>query len=411
MSKMVANVVALNKLPDSVLNALSNRVSDAIHAQTIPTASLAVFHYDSPILDVAWGWLDPFEQTIQTKTTTLFDLSTITRAYTTVAALAYISAEKFYLQSPITHLVPELTQDGQREIGHRQDRQTGKRLPIQDHLVGKTVNPETVNFFHLLTHTSGLPAWRDLYTVNPPPSLSDKSRSVEERWNTAWQTLYQYPFVDIPETSVIPSDIGYMILGDVIGRVHNDTKSLQTVIEDTILGDRFSRTTFNPLQNGFEQHEIAPTALHNEWRNRPIWGEVYDNNASSLGGVTGHSGLFSTAFDVSLFGNMWLNHADKLFKVDPDLAGASVELQAQTGSDLVGLGWMLKAPNTLTNGDLFSTQSYGQQSDIGTSLWIDPQEKLVISLLTNYSYGEGDYVAYLNLKRDIHNIIIDFVQG
>ncbi|MGB7338148.1 MAG: serine hydrolase [Phototrophicaceae bacterium] len=412
MPNMVAHDVTLNKLPDAILTAIGNRISEAINEQDIPTASLAVFHYDTPILNAAWGWVDPVEKAIPTSTSTLFDLSSLTRAYTAVATLAYISTERIYLQSPIVQLVRAFGQSGLRSIGEKQIRDRDKLIAIPDDLLGKTVDPKTINLFHLLTHTSGLPEWRDLYSLNPPPPQPsvDDTRTTNERWEIARTALYNYPFVELPETSVIISDIGYMILGDAISHL-DDELTFDMIIRKHVLGDRFSKTTFSPMQNGFAQHEIAPTERHNVWRDRPIWGEVNDNNASSLGGVAGHAGLFSTAFEVGLFGNMWLYHAEKLFKVDSDLAGAAIELQAQTGRNLFGLGWMLKAPNALSHGDLLSSQSYGQQGDLGTSLWIDPQEKLVIALLTNHSYSDNEYVNFLDLQRDIHNIIIEFVQG
>lgn len=117
MSEVVVNNVRLNKLPDNILNALNTRISQAVNDNIAPSASLAVFHYDSPILDAAWGWLDPEARTMPTQTETLFDLASVTKLYTTVAFLSLISEKKVYLHSPLVNIIPEFGDGGMREIG------------------------------------------------------------------------------------------------------------------------------------------------------------------------------------------------------------------------------------------------------------------------------------------------------
>ena len=411
MSELVANHVRLNKLPDSVLNALNERISMAVNDNIAPAASLAVFHYDSPILDAAWGWLDPQERVMPTQTGTLFDLASLTKLYTTVAFLSLISEEKVYLHSPLVNIIPEFGEGGMREIGEGQDPHTKEALPIVDGLSGKKVDPAVINCFHLMTHTSGLPAWRDVYNVAnapiEPPETDSVSRS--ERWSKAVAKLCSYKFVNLPEIGVTYSDIGLMLLGEAVARLHSKSGELDKAIAERVLGDRFSSTVFNPMYNGFEREQIAPTEEDTTWRKRRVWGEVHDENANGVGGVTGHAGLFSTAFEVGLFGNVWLNHSAKLLKIDPELAGASVELQAQTENMVRGLGWMLKSPKDSSAGDLFSPQSYGHTGFTGTSLWIDPKEKLVVAFLTNRVYPGREQPGIHALRRDIHDIIAEFV--
>ncbi len=412
MSELVANDVRLNKLPDSVHNALHTRISQAVNDNIAPAASLAVFHYDSPILDAAWGWLDPEKRTIPTQTGTLFDLASVTKLYTTVAFLSLISEEKVYLHSPLVNIIPEFGEGGMREIGEGQDPHSKEALPIVDGLAGQKVDPAVINYFHLMTHTSGLAAWRDVYTVADapvaPPENGPISRS--ERWSKAVKKLCSYKFVNSPEAGVTYSDIGLMLLGEAVARLHGQSGELDKAIAARVLGDRFSNTTFNPMYNGYTQEQIAPTEEDSAWRKRRVWGEVHDENANGVGGVAGHAGLFSTAFEVGLFGNVWLNHSAKLLRIDPELAGASVELQAQTGNEVRGLGWMLKSPKDSSAGDLFSPQSYGHTGFTGTSLWIDPKENLVVAFLTNRVYPGREQPGIHDLRRDIHDIIADFVQ-
>lgn len=413
MSEVVVNNVRLNKLPDNILNALNTRISQAVNDNIAPSASLAVFHYDSPILDAAWGWLDPEARTMPTQTETLFDLASVTKLYTTVAFLSLISEKKVYLHSPLVNIIPEFGDGGMREIGSGQDPHTKEMLPILEGLAGQKVDPSVINYFHLLTHTSGLPAWRDVYGIaDAPVAPSDTEPTYRDaRWSRAIEMLCKYNFVNLPEIGITYSDIGIMLLGEAVTRLHSKSSELDKAIEERVLGDRFSNTVFNPLSKGFTWEQIAPTEDDITWRKRRMWGEVHDENASGVGGIAGHAGLFSTAFEVGLFGNVWLNHSEKLLKIDPELAGAAVELQAQTGNDVRGLGWMLKSPQNSSCGDLFSSQSYGHTGFTGTSLWIDPQEKLVVAFLTNRVYHNREREGIHNLRRDIHNILSDFVQG
>lgn len=412
MSELVANTVRLNKLPDSVLNALKNRISQAVNENVTPSVALAIFHYDSPILNAAWGWIDPEERTMPTQTDTLFDLASLTKLYTSVAFLSLIGEEKVYLYSPLVNIIPEFADGEMRAIGAGQDPHTKEMLSVPDNLDGQKVDPSNVTCFQLLTHTSGLPAWRDVYTVADapvePPAQDSVSR--EERWSKAVEKLVGYDFTDLPETGINYSDIGLMLLGEAVSRLHSQSGELDKAIEARVLGDRFTNTVFNPMYKGFSREQIAPTEQDDTWRKRRVWGEVHDENANGAGGVAGHAGLFSTAFEVGLFGNVWLNHAEKLLKIDPELAGASVELQAQTGNDVRGLGWMLKSPKSSSAGDKFSPQSYGHTGFTGTSLWIDPQEKLVVALMTNRVYAGREKEGIHELRRDVHDIIADFVQ-
>lgn len=412
MPESVATDISLNKLPESVYNSLNQRISQAVEDTVAPSAALSIFHYDAPILNAAWGWIDPDTRNLPTQTGTLFDLASVTKLYTTLAFLTLIMDEKVYLHSPITNIIPEFGKSGLRDIDGGQNPHTKEYLPIDEGLFGQKIDPNLVNCFQLLTHTSGLPPWRDVYTladapVEPPtPDLLAQS----ERWALALQKLVSYNFVNYPESEIRYSDIGLMLLGEIVSRLHSQSGELDKAIKDRVLGDRFSNTLFNPMYNGYTKEQIAPTEMDDTWRKRRIWGEVHDENSNGVGGIAGHAGLFSTAFEVALFGNIWLNHSEKLLRIDPELAGASVELQAQTGNDVRGLGWMLKSQKNSSAGDKFSPKSYGHTGFTGTSLWIDPQEKLVVALLTNRVYAGREQVGIHDLRRDIHTIIADFVQ-
>src|SRR5690606_17479173 len=98
-----------------------------------------------------------------------------------------------------------------------------QRLPTPPELAGKTAAPEQVTFRHLLTHTSGLPPWRDVYNAAAeaaptPPDVPDPV-GREKRWARGLAAICQYPFVGQPDGVVRYSDLGLMLLGEATTRL------------------------------------------------------------------------------------------------------------------------------------------------------------------------------------------------
>jgi serine-type D-Ala-D-Ala carboxypeptidase len=94
-----------------------------------------------------------------------------------------------------------------------------------------------------------------------------------------------------------------------------------------------------------------------------------------------------------------------MLKIDPELAMAATELQAQTEEVRRGLGWALKAEEGAMCGDRFSPFSYGHSGFTGTTLWIDPQANLVVALLTNAVWAGREKEGIYELRREIHDLI------
>lgn len=407
MPDTVASDVKINQLIEGDFKALETLACEAVQNGVAPSIGLAIFQDDSPLLNAAWGWNDPETKTQPTMTNTLFDLADVTKLYVTIAFLSLVSEEKLYLHTPLVNHVPEFGTLTLRPIGAGQDPETEEAIPPLDEFVGQSVDPALVTCFQLLTHTSGLPAWRDIYRLAAAPLEAPNADplSRSERWSRALDILYKMNFIAPPENGVIVSDIGFMLLGELVARADDTSGTLEDVIQARVLGDRFPHTTFNPLHRGFKREQIAPTENDEAWRERRLHGEVQDKNAHAVGGIAGHAGLFSTAMEVALLGNIWLNHSERMLRLDPELMGASVELQAQTGNKRRGLGWMLNVPTQSAVGDYLSSDSYGHIGYTGTSLWIDPDSKLSIALLTNRLYNGRDHDGIHALRREIHNII------
>lgn len=407
MAEIIANTISLNKLSEATYRKLNARIEATVRARVAPAVAIAIFHNDMPILDGAWGWHDPDAKNFPVHTSSLFDLASLTKIYTSLAFFSLVTEEKISLHARLVDVIPEFGKISPRPIDGGQDPFSKEVLPVDDRFKGQTVNPSEVTFFHLLTHTAGLPAWREVFSVADapvePPQPDPVSRA--ERWSRAVERLCQFSFVGFPETGVRYSDVGMMLLGEAVSRLHGTPSKLDEAIKARVLMDKLRHTMFMPLYNKVQRHQIVPTEMDATWRKRRVWGEVHDENACGVGGVAGHAGLFATAQDVALLGNFYLNHVERILKIDPELAMAATELQAQTDDMRRGLGWLLKTEVGSIAGDKFSPTSYGHSGFTGTTLWIDPQANLVVALLTNSVWAGRESEGTYELRRDVHDII------
>ena len=156
----------------------------------------------------------------------------------------------------------------------------------------------------LLAHSSGLPAYERLFL---------KTQNKDELLAAAFSTALTAD----PGTRAEYSDIGFIILAVALERVADE--SLDRFCQREIFGPLgMVRTAYNPPASW--KPAIPPTADDRTFRKRIIQGEVQDENASVLGGVAGHAGLFATAEDLATFAHVLLQGGSPL--VRPETAGS-----------------------------------------------------------------------------------------
>ncbi len=390
----------------STLEARLDEIITSRLATVAPAVTLMAILRGEIILHRAWGWIDIDTKKIPATTETLFDLASVTKLFTVAAFLQQVSAGKVTLDTPLVEVIPEFGVLNPRPMDGGQDPHSKEVLPIPDTVKGKAVDTAQVTFFHLLTHTSGLPAWRDVFNVAglaPMPPTQRDPIARAERWSRSLSAIYNYAFVAQPGEEVIYSDIGLMLLGEAVTRLTQ--RPLDAAIREHVTAPLgLSSPTFNPLQNNVARENIAPTENDPKWRQRRCWGEVHDENACGVGGVAGHAGLFANVRDVAAFGQAWLSHDPRL-KIDPTLMAAAVREQAETDGNRKGLGWMIKAAEGSSAGEYMDISTYGHTGFTGTSLFIDPTKQLVVALLTNSVYPGREAPGKFELRRDVHNLI------
>jgi CubicO group peptidase (beta-lactamase class C family) len=173
-------------------------------------------------------------------------------------------------------------------------------------------------------------------------------------------------------------------------------------------------TGFLPDSGTFDR--IAPTE-RDPWRGRIVLGEVHDENASHLGGVSGHAGLFSTGPDLARFA-VWLLRAhhgtlpdDAEPRLPPDLVRELTSVQPGPDGSTRAIGWDTPTPGGgLSSGTRLSPSSFGHTGFTGTSIWIDPQRDVFIILLTNRVHPTRENRALLPIRGQVADLVVGAVR-
>jgi hypothetical protein len=140
--------------------------------------------------------------------------------------------------------------------------------------------------------------WRSLFdVVGPSAARGADTVTVADRWAAAEAAIRTYPSWTVRERPSANSDIGFILLGMVAAW----GAPLDILVRGTWPGPS-DLPDYRPLDAGVPRSAIAPTSHDRLWRHRRSWGEVEDENATGLGGVAGHAGLFAAATDIAAFG-------------------------------------------------------------------------------------------------------------
>ncbi len=245
---------------------------------------------------------------------------------------------------------------------------------------------------NLLTHTAGLPPFRQYFLMKEPPEVM-----LDSIFNTE-------PIFGLEDTAVY-SDVGIIVLGEIVKKVGG--LSLAKYADENIFQSLGMNTTFyNPPKE--KLNRIVPTEINIE--GKLIKGYVHDENAFALGGVAGHAGLFSTTRDLAIFSQMMLNKG--LYGWKRIFQSETVELFTQYSDTNKKtsrrLGW--DAPSGKSSGGVYlSNSSFGHTGFTGTSLWIDPENNVIVILLTNAVHPRrvNKMPLYFDWRQRIHSAVYE----
>jgi CubicO group peptidase (beta-lactamase class C family)/ribosomal protein S18 acetylase RimI-like enzyme len=319
-------------------------------------ATTLVVDEEGELLRAFGGWSCVISEPIQTARETIYDLASLTKVVCTVTlALSLAERGAWALDDPAAACLPGFPQPG-------------------------------ITLRQLLTHTSGLPAHRELYRLEGGKQAIRDAVFAEAR--------------NAEPGPVVYSDLGYMVLGWAIEETSGvplDRSFAETV--GAPLG--LARTGFRPPKRA--RRLIAATELDGDQRLEPglVWGEVHDGNAWALGGVAGHAGLFAPATDLGRFASALL--ADR----HPVLGAASIaemtSYQAGGPPDTRALGWQLDA------GDwgAWPSTTYWHTGFTGTSLLIAPELDCAVVLLLGGVHPSRRLERQAALRADVHRVLAE----
>jgi serine-type D-Ala-D-Ala carboxypeptidase len=300
---------------------------------------------------------------------TIFDLASLTKVLATTAAVMRLyDRQQLALDVSLANWIPEFAA---ADLSDERRSQVTLRM--------------------LLDHSSGLPGY-----VRSFESANDRLALTE--------ACLRQPLTADPGMRAEYSDLGFIILGHLVETITGER--LDSWCQREIFAPLgMSTTRFCPEEA--QRASIPPTEDDGSFRHRVIQGEVHDENASVMGGIAGHAGLFSDALDPLRLAACMLAHGvtpsgSQLFSAQT-VAQFAERAQQPSGTSRA-LGWDTPSVPS-SSGSLFSPQSIGHLGFTGTSLWIDLDAGIAVTLLTNRTWPERSNQAIRELRPRFHDAI------
>ena len=342
------------------LQPIDGIVNREIQLGNIPGAVVLIGHEGKVVYRRAFGYRELEPQKIDMTEDTIFDLASLTKPIATATAIMQLVEEgKIDLDEPVTRYWPAFGANGKKDIRVRD----------------------------LLKHSSGFRA-------------GFNGNSSWSGYEGALRQVLTEKLVSVPGKNFLYSDINYIVLGELVARVSGlplDQFCARSIFSKLAMKD----TRFKP---SFDLPRIAPTTYLN---GKLLQGQVHDPTAYKMGGVSGHAGLFSTADDLAAFAQMMLNggtnNGVQILKPQ-SVREMTARQQAVNGSGWWGLGWEIAPLFNSDPNESVPANSFGHSGYTGTSIWIDPDSKTFIVILTNRVHPNGGGDAK-SLRTDILRLI------
>ena len=325
-----------------------------------PGATVAVGYRDSVVLLAAVGHYAATDKRPVT-TETIYDLASLTKVIAlTTECILLVNRGKLDLDAPVQRYLPEF------------------RGPMKDQ----------VTIRYLLTHSAGLvadlPLWDSTRTREGALAMVDTS-----------------PLVSPPGTRFVYSDLSAIVLMQVVERITGRPFD-ELLADDVFTPLAMTATGFAPPKTWRDR--IAPTEMDTFFRHRLLIGEVHDESAARLGGVSGNAGLFSTAPDLATFAR-WLL---RMRRTDSLHVREFTQRQNIPPGSSRALGWDTPSENS-SAGTKMGPNAFGHTGYTGTSIWFDPDKSLFIILLTNRVNPTRANTKIFQVRRRVADLVNDIL--
>ncbi|MFP5228409.1 MAG: serine hydrolase domain-containing protein [Acidobacteriota bacterium] len=356
---------------DSSFASVRSLLEQAAADRAFPGAVYGVLHRGAIVALEAVGRFSYEPDAPAVQPGTVFDLASVTKVLaTTAAAMVLYDRGKLDLDARLGDILPGFV------IG----------MPSGS---GK----ERVTLRMLLAHTSGLPAYETLFQNHTTPE-------------TLLSAALHLPLEATPGERSEYSDFGFILLGkaiEVLSCHRLDAFCAREIFRPLAL----TATRFRPTPEN--RSLIPPTENDTAFRGRVIQGEVQDENCFVLGGVAGHAGLFANVRDVLAFAQCILlrgrtSDGTQLFR--PETIDLFATRQASSSGLPRALGWDVPTEGS-SSGRYFGPRSIGHLGYSGCSLWIDPDQELAVTLLTNRTWPDRSSQAIKQVRPALHDAVVE----
>lgn len=366
--------------------AVEQAMNAAVERGVFPGAVLLVRDRERVFYHRAFGWRSLEPQRSPMQEGTIFDLSSLTKPLaTSIAVMLLVREGKLRLDDRVTRFFHNFGVHGKTHV----------------------------TFRHLLSHCSGLPAWRPYYK-----NIIDIERKGGKLNFLVSRAAKEYVYEEVqrerpeapPGERALYSDLGFLIVGAIVEQIGG--MSLDRFCHERIyrpLGLRamafIDLTQLRSRRLEPVTDMIAPTERC-PWRKRVLCGEVHDDNAYAIGGVAGHAGLFAAARDVDTL----LCRLKKCYEGADAFLPAALVREFWTRDPTVpdstwALGWDGPAAEHSSSGTLFSPHTIGHLGFTGTSFWLDLERDRHVILLTNRVHPSRANEMIREFRPVIHDLV------
>lgn len=389
-------------MSSSGLNKIDTLIEKSIQARVFPGCQVLVSRKGRVVFQKNYGTLSYDSYNEKVTNETLYDVASVTKVAATLQAVMYLQEQNALdLKQKAAHYLPEL-------IG------TNKaNITVEDLLLHRS---GLVAFYPKLwerTKTGGSGLMNEyyssikdsIYSMQIAPKLFSKSMLKDSVWKWVVQSPMRkevngkYPFVY--------SDLGILMMQKVIERITNQPLN-EFLSQNFYEPMGMMMTGFKPLER-FPESQIAPTESDFSYRNQLLRGTVHDQMAAVYGGVAGHAGLFSSAYDLAIL--MQMNLQKGLYGDRRYFQEATLPFFAKMvdNANHRGLGWDKAPANGESNYVAASASpvSFGHSGFTGTMVWVDPKEELVFVFLSNrvHPNAENTEINRKKIRRRVHELV------
>ena len=330
----------IKQLKDSI----DQLVKDGIVAGQMSGAVVLIANHKETVFQQSYGNRLVSAHSEKMSLDTVFDLASITKPVATATAVMHLVQKgKIDVNEKVSTYLPEFTGNGKESI-----------------LVSE-----------LLLHTGGL---------IPDNSLKD----YEDGPEIAWQKICNLDMTAARGERFMYTDVGFIVLAKVVERLSG--KDLNQFTRENIFKPLGMRDTGFLPSKELRGRAAATEKRGGQW----MRGEVHDPRAFRLGGIAGHAGLFSTAADLAIFGQVMLHRGAKFSHVINQETFALMTTPRMTPRGTRTYGWDHQSPYSRNRGSNLSDEAFGHGGFTGTVLWIDPTKDLVFIFLSSRLHPDGE---------------------